>query len=185
MLNYCHCFYTMVNETITIEGLKMFKNILTISAALLLLSSCGEQSEKVEPLKRGDKNLSCSDIQLEINEADQYKKMANEKKQLGIKSIVMPLGYIDTFMSADEAIQAADARVQYLNRIYDIKRCDPATAEGPSEEEIQRNINNAMAQQQPMQQQGYPAPQQYQPAPQAGGYYVPQQQMQPQQQRGY
>jgi hypothetical protein len=70
--------------------------------------------------------------------------MAFDKKRLGIKSIVMPLGYIDTFMSADEAIQAADARIQYLNRIYDIKRCDPNAADGPSEADIQRNINNAM-----------------------------------------
>jgi hypothetical protein len=151
----------------------MFKKILTISTALVLLSSCGEQSEKVETLKRGDKNLSCGDIQLEINEADQYKKMAFDKKRLGIKSIVMPLGYIDTFMSADDAIEAANARIQYLNRIYDIKRCDPATAEGgPSESDIQRNINNAMGQQ--PQGGGYPA---LQPIPQ--GYYVPQQQPQP------
>ncbi len=102
----------------------MIKKILTVSAVLLLLSSCGEQSEKVEPLKRSDKQLNCGDIQLEINEADMYKKQAMEKKQLGIKSIVMPLGYIDTYMSADEAIQAADARVQYLTRISDIKHCD-------------------------------------------------------------
>ncbi len=155
----------------------MFRKLFTISVTLVLLSSCGEQSARPEPLKRGDKNLSCADIQLEINEADQYKKMAFDKKRLGIKSIVMPLGYIDTFMSADEAIQAADARIQYLNRIYDIKRCDPTTAEGGPEVEVQRNIQNVMQQQQ-----------QYQ-TPQAGqayggyGYYPPQQQQQPQ--RGY
>jgi hypothetical protein len=133
----------------------MLKKILTVSATLVLLSSCGEQSEKPEPLKRGDKNLSCSDVQLEINEADQYKKMAVDKKRLGIKSIVMPLGYIDTFMSADEAIDAADARVQYLNRIYDIKHCDPAESEngGPSQSELNQNIQRAMQQQQPQQMQ--------------------------------
>jgi hypothetical protein len=152
----------------------MFKNLITISATLLFLASCGEQSQKVEPLKRGDKNLSCSDVQLEINEADQYKKMAFDNKKLGIKSIVMPLGYIDTYMSADEAVAAADARIQYLNRIYDIKRCDPANSEYSDDVEIQRNIQNAM---QPQPQQQYFPPQGY------GAYGFPQQ---PQQmQMGY
>jgi hypothetical protein len=106
----------------------MFKKFLSLGLVILALSSCGQQSEKVEPLKRTDKNLNCDDIQLEINEAEFYKKQALDNKRLGIKSIVMPLGYIDTFMSADEAIEAAEARIQYLNRIFDIKKCD--TKEG-------------------------------------------------------
>lgn len=157
----------------------MIKKLVIVSATLMLLSSCGEQSEKVEPLKRGDKNLSCNDVQLEINEADQYKKMAFDKKRLGIKSIVMPLGYIDTFMSADEAISAADARIQYLNRIYDIKHCDPANSEGGglSESELNSNIQRAM--QQPSQQQpiGYQQPSAGQPYGQPV-YGYPQQQYQ-------
>jgi hypothetical protein len=154
----------------------MYKKLFLISATLFLLASCGEQSEKVEPLKRGDKNLSCSDIQLEINEADEYKRMAYDKKQLGIKSIVMPLGYIDTYMSADDAIEAANARIQYLNRIYDIKHCDPVNSDpsAPDQADIQRNINAVMQQPQPIGY-GAPAPGQQYGAPIYSNYPVQQQ----------
>ncbi len=123
----------------------MIKKLLTLSFAAVLLTSCGEQSEKPEPMKRTDKNLSCSDIQLEINEADFYKKQAFDKKKLGVKNIIMPLGYIDTFMSADEAIQAADARIQYLNRIFEIKHCDPdAAPDVQVESTLNENIQKVM-----------------------------------------
>ena len=152
----------------------MFKKILTISTAVLLLSSCGEQSEKVEPLKRGDKNLSCPEVQLEINEAEFYKKQAFDKKKLGVKNIIMPLGYIDTYMSADEAVAAADSRISYLNRIYDIKGCNPANSD-VSDAEIQNHIQNNMQAQQMQQMQ--PMQMQQQPPvvygyPQAGPVYT-------------
>ncbi len=121
----------------------MFKKILTLSVVTVFLTSCGERSEKVETLKRGDKNLSCPEVQLEINEAEQYKKMAYDKQRLGIKSIVMPLGYIDTYMSADEAVQAAEARIQYLNKIFEIKRCDPVNTD-MADSDIQNSIQQAM-----------------------------------------
>lgn len=94
------------------------------SSAVFVLSACGEEPFKVKTMKRGDKDLGCSDILLEVNEAEFHKKQADEKKSLGVKSIVMPLGYIDTYMSADEAISAAESRIAYLNRIYEIKNCD-------------------------------------------------------------
>jgi len=121
----------------------MFRTVISLSIITILLSSCGERSEKVDTLKRGDKNLSCSEVQLEINEAEQYKKMAYDKQRLGIKSIVMPIGYIDTYMSADDAVKAADARIQYLYRIYDIKKCDPASSD-VRDSDIQRNIQHAV-----------------------------------------
>jgi len=139
----------------------MFKKVLTLSTILVLLSSCGEHAEKVEPLKRGDKNLSCSEILLEINEADFYKKQATEKKQLGVKSIVMPLGYIDTYMSADDAIQAADSRVNYLNKIYDIKGCAPADEAVDTDNKTQNRVNNNI-QNSVRQPQGSPPPVTYQ-----------------------
>ena len=157
---------------------KKFLILISLIVTTSAVSACGERSQKVEPLKRGDKNLSCSDIMLEINEADQYKNMAYEKRQLGIKSIVMPLGYIDTYMSADEAIAAADSRVQYLNKIYEIKNCDAQSSAQQtsqarpqtSDAQIQNTIQRSMMTQQPQRQ-----------APPV--YY--QQQAQPQQNYGY
>ncbi len=89
----------------------------------IILSSCGEESVKVEPMKKTDRDFSCSDIMLEINDAEFYKKQAQEKKSIGVKSIVMPLGYIDTYMDADEAIIAAQSRKEYLTRVFEIKGC--------------------------------------------------------------
>jgi hypothetical protein len=99
------------------------KNVFTLLALTFIITSCNERAFVIEPLKAGDKSLSCNDILLEINEADFHRKQAVEKKALGIESIVMPLGYIDTYMSADEAISAAEARMNYLNNIYNIKNC--------------------------------------------------------------
>jgi hypothetical protein len=108
--------------------MKNIKKILFAFTAVIFLNSCGEDSVKVEPLKRGDKTLTCSEILLEVNEAEFYKEQAKEKQSLGITSIVMPLGYIDTYMSADEAVSAAQSRIDYLNRIFDIKNCSTTSA---------------------------------------------------------
>lgn len=131
------------------------KNFM-VAMSLIMLASCGGETVKVETMKKTDKDLSCNDILLEINETEFHKKQAQEKKSLGIKSIVMPLGYIDTYMSADEAISAADSRIAYLNRIYEIKNCDNNVSGGSN---VPVYLNN---------------PQQYQlqpPAVGGQGYY--------------
>ena len=101
------------------------KNIFFALVLSFIISSCaGDRAKKVDPMKRGDKSLTCNDILLEINESEFYRKQAEEKRMLGIKSIVMPLGYIDTYMSAEDAVSAANSRISYLNNIYAIKNCD-------------------------------------------------------------
>jgi hypothetical protein len=102
------------------------KNFYFVSFLALALFACNDETPSVEPIQKGDKQLSCEEILFEINDSEFYKKQAQEKKGLGIKSIVMPLGYIDTYMSADEAIAAANQRIEYLKRIYDIRNCEAA-----------------------------------------------------------
>ena len=98
------------------------RNIFVLSL-IFVLSACGDDSFKVQPIQVTDKDLSCKDIDLEINESQFHKEQAQEKKSLGINEIVMPLGYIDTYMSADEAIEAANSRIEYLERVYEVKGC--------------------------------------------------------------
>jgi hypothetical protein len=99
--------------------------------ALLTLSACsGEEAVKVESLQKKDKNLSCAEVQLEINEAEFYKRTAEKKKQPGVTSLLMPLGYISTYMNAADAASAADARIDYLNRIFTILQCDKQAEAG-------------------------------------------------------
>jgi hypothetical protein len=107
----------------------MLKKILIISALSVLLVACSgegedEKSTKVKPLQKNDKNLSCREILLEMNEAEFYSKMAHNQRGVKLKSVLMPLGYISTYVDSGEAINAAKARVEYLDKIYEILHCE-------------------------------------------------------------
>lgn len=95
-----------------------------LGAAFLMAGCAGTQSEKVTALQRKDKSLSCKEVLLEINEAEFYRKTAQQNKNPKVSTLMMPLGYVSTYMSAEEATNAADARIDYLNRIYDILDCE-------------------------------------------------------------
>lgn len=104
---------------------KIATKLASVFIASVLLTSCaGDKSEKVTSLQKKDKNLSCDEVMLEINEAEFYRKTAEKNKAPKIKSVLMPLGYVSTYMDAEEASDAADARIDYLNRIYEILKCD-------------------------------------------------------------
>ncbi len=108
---------------------RKYLSIVCFSTALLLLSACsGETSPQVQAMQRKDKQLSCKEVLLEMNEAQFYKKMAQKNKDPKLKTVLMPLGYISTYMGADEAIETASARVDYLDKIYDIMDCENAPA---------------------------------------------------------
>ena len=100
--------------------------IFTIFIVLFTVAACApaEYSTKVKTMQRKDKRLSCQEILLEMNEAEFYRKMANKNKGVKLKNVLMPLGYISTYMDAGEAIEASNARVAYLDQIYEIMRCD-------------------------------------------------------------
>ncbi len=99
--------------------------LIMVGLLAVALSACsGARSHKVQALQKKDKNLSCREIKLEINEAEFYRKTADNNKQPGVKSLLMPLGYISTYVDADDAASAASARIDYLNRVYEILNCD-------------------------------------------------------------
>jgi hypothetical protein len=106
-----------------------FRSVFFVSALLLIgsfVASCASKEDAAAALKtvqRKDKNLSCKEVLLEMNEADFYKKMALRNRGPKLKYILMPLGYISTYMEAEEAIAAAEARGAYLEKIYDIMHC--------------------------------------------------------------
>lgn len=104
----------------------MLKKVILAAMCLGLIASCGDsnRSTKVKTMQRKDKRLSCKEILLEMNESDFYREMAYKNKGPRLKNMLMPLGYISTYMDAEEAIEAADARVSYLDKIYEIMRCD-------------------------------------------------------------
>ncbi len=103
----------------------MHKTGLAVVIMGVVLTACsGKESVKVQSLQKKDKHLSCSEVMLEINEAEFYRRTAEKNKTPGVSTLLMPLGYISTYMDAENAKGAADARIDYLNRIYEILRCD-------------------------------------------------------------
>lgn len=100
------------------------KHLIPIALVLGLAACSGNDSEKIATMQKKDKNLTCREVLLEQNEAEFYRNTAEKNKNPGVKSILMPLGYISTYMSAEDAITAANARTDYLSRIYEIMDCD-------------------------------------------------------------
>lgn len=109
--------------------LRKYLTIMYISAISMVLSACaGENSTQVQAMQRKDKQLSCKEVLLEMNEAQFYKKMAQKNKDPKLKTVLMPLGYISTYMGAEEAMETASARIDYLDKIYDIMDCEKNNA---------------------------------------------------------
>lgn len=106
--------------------------IIGLLASFILTACAGDKSVKVTSLQKKDKSLSCSEVMLEINESEFYRKTAEKNKNPKAKSILMPLGYISTYVDAEEAVEAADSRITYLNRIYDILDCDNQNSRQPA-----------------------------------------------------
>lgn len=101
------------------------KKIIISLMALVALAACGTRSETGKPaMTRNDKRLSCEDLLLEINDAKFLHDQAEKNKGLNFKNVIWPVGYPETYSSAEEAISNTTARVQYLQNIFNIKKCD-------------------------------------------------------------
>lgn len=98
------------------------------------LTSCsGTRSAAVVPYQSRDKQLSCREIMLEMNEAEEYKRAAEKNKNPDMRSFLAPLGYAYTVTSANEAIDASNERIRYLKEVYAISGCQqggPVAATG-------------------------------------------------------
>ena len=99
----------------------------------ILLSACGTESEVGKPaMSKNDKFMTCDELLLEINDAKFLNAQAQENKGLKFKSIVWPVGYPETYSSANEAIENTNKRISYLSNIYAIKKCDDPYPDAPS-----------------------------------------------------
>jgi len=114
----------------------MHKGLAALSLLIILTSCSGVRSTAVVPGQSKDKQLTCREIMLEINEAEEYKKTAESNKNPGMRSFIAPLGYMYTVSSAEEAIQASDKRITYLQDVYRISGCGGGAATGLTEEQL-------------------------------------------------
>lgn len=89
------------------------------------LSACGgKHSPRAAPVTTYDKNLSCDELKLEMNDAMYVRKTAEENRGLRARNILWPFGYPATYMSAEEAIESADRRLEYIQSVYAAKGCE-------------------------------------------------------------
>lgn len=97
---------------------------MALSLGMLLLSACSAtKSQAVVELNSSDKMLNCTDLQLEMTEAEFLRDKAERNRGLNLHNVVTPLGYPVTYYSADGAIDAATNRIDYLTRLYAVKGC--------------------------------------------------------------
>lgn len=93
--------------------------------SLSLLAACStSHTASLSTMQKQDKQLSCTDILLEMNEADFQKKAAMKQRQFGVTDVFTPVGYLSSYRSAGKTADAKAERVSYLQRIYEINGCN-------------------------------------------------------------
>ncbi len=81
----------------------------------------------VEETKTSDKDLSCTSLQSEIDEAKRFEQQAREEKGFTGTNVAAGLLFwpaiIGTYANANEAIEAAQERQEHLLKIFNEKDC--------------------------------------------------------------
>lgn len=97
-----------------------------VSSLAILLSLCaceGVKSYAPPVTKEHDKNLTCAQLEMEINEVETHRRAAMENQSFNLANLMSPFSYPSTAMNADAAINATEQRSLYLKQIYGIRRC--------------------------------------------------------------
>ena len=99
---------------------------LWAAAGLLLLSGCAS-SVSVEKVQAGDGAKSCEQLASAIQEAERFRKEAENKKGVTGTNTAAALlfwpGLLVTYSDANAAIKAADQRKEYLTELRVKKGC--------------------------------------------------------------
>lgn len=107
--------------------MKNVKPFLLVLGMSLALGACGgKESPVASQVTNIDKDLSCEELQLELNDAQYIRQTAEKNRGLSARNILWPFGYPATYLSADEALESADRRIEYLSKVYSIKNCKRA-----------------------------------------------------------
>jgi hypothetical protein len=103
---------------------KIFSSLLLI----LFLASCATP-HVVTVIGPNDSRMSCNELDNEIAIAAKFKRDAKSEKSYGTSTNVAAIlfwlpGVVATQMNANEAIRAADERINHLSRLKSKKNCD-------------------------------------------------------------
>tara|TARA_B100001964_G_C13719287_1_gene373851 strand:- start:116 stop:433 length:318 start_codon:yes stop_codon:yes gene_type:complete len=105
----------------------MFK-ILSSFIILIFIASCATP-HVVSVIGPNDNSMTCSQLDNEIAISSKFKRDAKAEKSYGTSTNVAAIlfwlpGVVATQMNANEAIRAADDRINHLNRLKAKKNCD-------------------------------------------------------------
>jgi hypothetical protein len=104
----------------------MYKRFLPALIAAFFISGCSTP-KVIETTRLSDRDLSCDSLRDEYRYAEQAKKDAESVKGVTgtntAAAIFFPIGIVATYSNANEAIAAADARMNRLVELMDKKNC--------------------------------------------------------------
>tara|TARA_B100000787_G_C16051278_1_gene231339 strand:- start:125 stop:439 length:315 start_codon:yes stop_codon:yes gene_type:complete len=103
------------------------KNLILLLITITFVTSCATP-HVVSVVGPNDSSMSCSQLDSEIAIASNYKRDAKSEKSLGTATNVGALlfwlpGMVATQMNANDAIKAADNRINHLTRLKSKKSC--------------------------------------------------------------
>ena len=101
--------------------------IISYTFLVLFLNACAIP-HVVNVIGPNDNTLSCSQLDTEITIASKYKRDAKKEKSYGTSTNVGAIlfwlpGVVATQMNANDAIRAADERINHLSRLKSKKDC--------------------------------------------------------------
>jgi hypothetical protein len=105
----------------------MYIKFLSFSFLALFLNACATP-HVVSVIGPNDNSMNCSQLDSEISIASNYKRDAKKEKGLGTATNVGAIlfwlpGVVATQMNANDAIRAADDRINHLSRLKSKKDC--------------------------------------------------------------
>lgn len=100
------------------------KNSVFLLFLVGVLSGCNCGAPlTIRSIQSTDKDLACQDIILEMNEAEFYREEARKYQSIGLGEILMPTCWVAGYIDGDKGMKSANARIEYLGRIYDLLEC--------------------------------------------------------------
>lgn len=108
-----------------LKSVRMKRPFLLLMLSLpLAVSACNCGTPlKIKPIQKNDKNLTCKDVILEINEAEFFRKEGENAKKITPDKYLLPMCWLSGYTSGNEAVDAANQRINYLSQLYDILDC--------------------------------------------------------------
>ena len=103
------------------------KKLFCFSFLVLLLNACAT-THVVSVIGPNDSSMTCTQLDSEIAIASNYKRDAKKEKSYGTATNVGAIlfwlpGVVATQMNANEAMRAADDRINHLTRLKAKKNC--------------------------------------------------------------